>query len=221
MKYFFYIFSVLLVFLPRLQAEDYFIHLSKTGLVHKQALLSPNTAYVAGARRPAGIAIRQAIRRSKDAARFERWLQISSVADETQDFITELKQQKLIDYAEPVSVFRINRAAAGRTPKEGRRPKPSHGSNILNGSDEYEKATSGGDTLLAKQWYLNKIHAPEAWQITPGLPDIIVGVIDTGIDYRHPNLLGSFWRNESEAGGIDGVDDDGNGDPGSARRGDP
>ena len=41
--------------------------------------------------------------------------------------------------------------------------------------------------------------------------DQIVAVIDTGIDYSHPDLMSNIWINEIEANGTSGVDDDGNG----------
>lgn len=50
-----------------------------------------------------------------------------------------------------------------------------------------------------------------AWSITTGSRDVLVGVIDTGINYRHPDLVNNMWVNEAEASGVTGVDDDGNG----------
>jgi len=56
------------------------------------------------------------------------------------------------------------------------------------------------------------IDAPEAWQIATGRDrDVIVAVIDTGVDYRHPDLATNMWLNEPELDGLPGVDDDGNG----------
>ncbi len=55
------------------------------------------------------------------------------------------------------------------------------------------------------------IDAPEAWTAQKGSASIIVGVIDTGIDYNHPDLAANIWTNPAEATGIPGVDDDGNG----------
>jgi len=40
---------------------------------------------------------------------------------------------------------------------------------------------------------------------------VLVAVIDSGVDYNHPLLAGRIWINEAELGGTDGVDDDGNG----------
>jgi subtilisin family serine protease len=57
------------------------------------------------------------------------------------------------------------------------------------------------------------IDAREAWDIATGVPgtsDVIVGVIDSGIDYFHPDLADNMWINPGEIPG-NGIDDDGNG----------
>ena len=80
------------------------------------------------------------------------------------------------------------------------------------------------DPYFDKQWYLKNIMAPDAWGLwggqTPGDSTILVGVVDTGIDYTHPDLADAMWVNLGEdangdgqitAADENGVDDDGNG----------
>ena len=67
------------------------------------------------------------------------------------------------------------------------------------------------DPDISRQWGLAKMKAQEAWDITQGRPEVIVAVIDTGVDYRHLDLQYNIWLNSSELNGLSGVDDDGNG----------
>lgn len=54
------------------------------------------------------------------------------------------------------------------------------------------------------------IGAPEAWNTSTGTGHTIVAVIDTGVDYNHPDLKANMWKNSREIPG-NGIDDDGNG----------
>jgi subtilisin family serine protease/subtilisin-like proprotein convertase family protein/DNA-binding cell septation regulator SpoVG len=54
------------------------------------------------------------------------------------------------------------------------------------------------------------IDAAEAWNLTTGGGNIIVAVIDTGVDYNHPDLAANIWVNAGEIPG-DGIDNDDNG----------
>jgi subtilisin family serine protease len=72
-------------------------------------------------------------------------------------------------------------------------------------------AATPDDPFYPDQWALGKIHAAEAWDICRGSSDVLVAVIDTGVDYNHPDLRANLWTNEAEQNGLPGIDDDKNG----------
>ena len=66
------------------------------------------------------------------------------------------------------------------------------------------------DVYFNNQWHLDQIRAPEAWAYTTGDPNIIIAVIDGGVEINHPDLVDNIWTNQNEIPG-NGIDDDGNG----------
>jgi subtilisin family serine protease/subtilisin-like proprotein convertase family protein len=65
------------------------------------------------------------------------------------------------------------------------------------------------DTMFGQQWDLNNtgqtggtpgadIHATGAWNVTTGNTPVVVAVMDTGIDYNHPDLYLNIWINQAE-----------------------
>lgn len=56
------------------------------------------------------------------------------------------------------------------------------------------------DSLVSQQWALEKIKAFEAWGITIGADDVLLAIIDTGIDYLHPDLQNKIYHNNGEIG---------------------
>lgn len=69
------------------------------------------------------------------------------------------------------------------------------------------------DTYMNDQWYLDKTDAKKAWTMLENAPGegVVVAVIDTGVNYTHPDIKHNMWMNEKEYYGIPGYDDDGNG----------
>jgi subtilisin family serine protease len=83
------------------------------------------------------------------------------------------------------------------------------------------QTTTPNDPGYPQLWGLNNtgqtggtpdadIDAPEAWDIQTGNPNTVIGVIDTGVDYNHFDLVGNIWTNPGEID-ADGIDNDGNG----------
>jgi uncharacterized protein (TIGR03437 family) len=71
------------------------------------------------------------------------------------------------------------------------------------------------DPSFSQLWALHSssdrdIDAPEAWDLNTGSNNIVVAVIDTGIDYNHQDLAANMFRNEVDCT-PNSVDDDGNG----------
>lgn len=74
------------------------------------------------------------------------------------------------------------------------------------------------DTYYNQQWALSNqtysgrdIHAEDSWAISTGSSDIVVAVIDSGVDYDHVDLQGNLWKNPNESENPNSVDDDLNG----------
>ncbi|MCC5807178.1 MAG: choice-of-anchor D domain-containing protein [Opitutales bacterium] len=96
-----------------------------------------------------------------------------------------------------------------------------HPDYILTSMDGPERRVIPDDPMFGQLWGLHNtgqtggladadIDAPEAWTYTTGSAEIVVAVIDTGIDYTHPDIAPNMWFNPGEVAGT-GRDDSGNG----------
>ena len=104
--------------------------------------------------------------------------------------IQQLSAASGVEYAEPNYIYNM----ASTTPND-----PSFSS--LWGL--HNTGLSGGTADI-------DMNAPEAWDITTGDSAVVVGVIDTGVDYTHSDLDDNAWINLAEIPG-NGIDDDSNG----------
>ena len=77
------------------------------------------------------------------------------------------------------------------------------------------------DPRFDDQWYLfntgqaggiakSDVSAPEAWATINNANDVVVAVIDSGVDIFHDDLYENIWQNTDEITGTN-IDDDGNG----------
>jgi hypothetical protein len=79
-------------------------------------------------------------------------------------------------------------------------------SSTLNRSNPFPAIPDLGGT----NWALDVINAPEVWNQNITGNGIVVAVVDSGVDYTHPDLDDNIWRNADEIAG-NGIDDDRNG----------
>ncbi len=76
--------------------------------------------------------------------------------------------------------------------------------NFQNSTDD------SNETLSTPQWHHSNIQSQSAWKFTLGSEEIVVAVVDSGIDYRHKDLQSNIWMNSQEIPG-NNRDDDENG----------
>jgi subtilisin family serine protease/photosystem II stability/assembly factor-like uncharacterized protein len=72
------------------------------------------------------------------------------------------------------------------------------------------------DPMLAQQYAISLLKLPEAWDVTKGDSTIVIGDVDTGVDWSHEDLRSSIYINKGEWGtsgelSNNGRDDDNNG----------
>jgi subtilisin family serine protease len=98
--------------------------------------------------------------------------------------------------------------------------------NVLYAEPNYirramQSPVTPNDPMFTQMWSLHNtganagvagadIKAPEAWTISKGSANVVVAVIDTGIDYTHPDLQANIWNNTADCN-TNGVDDDNDG----------
>jgi subtilisin family serine protease len=80
---------------------------------------------------------------------------------------------------------------------------------------QFELFVMPNDPYLSSQWAVHSandadIDMPEAWDIEQGDPAVVIAIVDTGLDWGHPDLAPNVWHNPGEIPG-NGVDDDANG----------
>lgn len=89
----------------------------------------------------------------------------------------------------------------------------------LEAEHVYRVDAAPNDSLYTEQWGLQKIDIETAWKVTQGVDTVLIGVVDTGIDYTHADLKNKIYFNPGEMGldslgrdkRFNGVDDDGDG----------
>lgn len=121
---------------------------------------------------------------------------------EAKDALAELRASPHVEYAELDGLWHVDRAATRpfyAAPNDARYAEQWGLENTGQPVNGHPAGTPGVD-----------IDAPNAWLAGHGSEDVVVAVIDSGVDYTHEDLTANMWVNEGEIPG-NGIDDDNNG----------
>lgn len=137
-------------------------------------------------------------------AGLHKWYKMTCASQSSNnDLMAELQKSSDVDHVQPKYVYELFEGDLQSPPND-----PQY-----NDQWQYDNQGQTGGTVDAD------IDLPEAWQITAGDPSIVVAVIDTGVDFNHPDLQHAAWLNLGEdinndgqltEADIDGIDNDGN-----------
>lgn len=112
-------------------------------------------------------------------------VQVMKVSGDTKSTLAKLRQNGNVLYAEP---------------------------NYIATASDYKLELDVNDPMVKDQWAIDKISAPAAWDVTTGSEKTLLAIVDTGVDYTHPDLAGrvdkgkDFINNDDDA-----MDDQGHG----------
>ena len=81
---------------------------------------------------------------------------------------------------------------------------------IVEPAYRYKQAYTPNDPSTSSQYYLSRIGALNAWNISKSDESVVIAIIDSGVDITHPDLAPKLFVNENEIAG-NGIDDDDNG----------
>lgn len=116
----------------------------------------------------------------------------------------ELKELEEVAYAEPNYIYSVDQLSP---------VGPELSAEQVARVRKMNQSTSSvvpNDPLYAEQWYLPAVKVDKVWEQTTGDTTQVIAILDTGVDWTHPDLKNKMWRNPGEIPD-NGWDDDGNG----------
>ncbi|MEM0493482.1 MAG: S8 family serine peptidase, partial [Candidatus Thermoplasmatota archaeon] len=106
-----------------------------------------------------------------------KWFKITVASDvDIEAEIQRYKQSSLVEEAQPNYIMRV----------------------MLEPNDPYYHKIGSWGQGYNDLYGLHMINVKDAWDVTIGSKDVIVAVVDTGIDYTHPDIINNLWINDDE-----------------------
>ncbi|MCB1182089.1 S8 family serine peptidase [bacterium] len=121
----------------------------------------------------------------------EHW----QVTGRIEDIVSRLEDDPRVEYAQPNYVLYALEI-----------PNDTRFGDLWGMNNDGDFTDPSGNVAVADA----DIDAVEAWDVYTGSSSVLVAVIDSGVDYTHPDLAANIWSNPGEIPG-NGIDDDGNG----------
>lgn len=123
------------------------------------------------------------------------------------ELIEALKEDNNVMYAEPNYIYSLvgHEALSGvltagdLKSMSGSKPQNKSSKNVITPNDPF----------YSQQWWIQAINADQAWTLSTGDTNQVIAILDTGVDWQHPDLQNKIWRNNDEV--LNGQDSDGNG----------
>lgn len=153
----------------------------------------------------------------------DQWMRVQTSEKRAELLMENLSGNPAVEYVQPNYKIKLlenyqikdplKRAAVGKAMARQKRgdKQPAPQAKPDNPAIPNAPAQStGADPDFSKQWGMNDIGVKDAWKKTTGSEEMIVAVIDTGVDYTHEDLLPNLWRNSKEIPN-NNIDDDKNG----------
>ncbi|MFA6950214.1 MAG: S8 family serine peptidase [Lentimicrobiaceae bacterium] len=125
--------------------------------------------------------------------------------------IEELKSDPAVIYAEPNYILSItDDQPVSPALDEKEMNEYIRNTQLLPVITAPVSSSDPDDPLYPQQWYIPAVHANEVWDTITGDSTQVIAILDTGVDWLHPDLQNKIWINSDDVPG-NGFDDDGNG----------
>lgn len=141
------------------------------------------------------------------------WAEIGVVTarSTSADFVATLRASSAVESAGPTRTAAVRAASAAVATGTATAADPSSGVQstglVAQADDQATQAADVADPAEQRQWNDQAVHAAEARAVQPGSPDVLVGVLDSGIDAMHPDLASQVDPTASVGCSVDGIAD--------------